>query len=57
MGLQEKEFKSLRGDFKVILRKEKVEIGIQNNTENTQSGQKRTDQISELKTIDDKIYI
>lgn len=57
MGLQETEFKSLRGDFKVILRKEKVEIGIQNNTENTQSGQKRTDQISELKTIDDKIYI
>lgn len=44
MGLQETEFKSLRGDFKVILRKEKVEIGIQNNTENTQSGQKWTEE-------------
>ena len=57
MGLPEPEFNSLRGDFKVILRKEKAEIGIQNNTE---SGQKWTEvdtreQISELKTIDDKI--
>lgn len=57
MGLPEPEFKSLRGDFKVILRKEKTETGIQNKTE---SGQKwtevdRREQISELKTIDDKI--
>lgn len=37
MGLPEPEFKSLRGDFKVILRKEKTETGIQNKTE---SGQK-----------------
>ena len=60
MGLPEPEFKSLRGDFKVILRKEKAEIGIQNNTEKAESGQKwtevdRREQISELKTIDDKI--
>lgn len=43
--------------FKVILRKERTETGIQNKTE---SGQKwtevdRREQISELKTIDDKI--
>lgn len=57
MGLPEPEFKSLRGDFKVVLRKEMTEIDAQNNT---QSGQKwtevdRREQIEELKTIDDKI--
>ena len=60
MGLPEPEFKSLRGDFKVILRKEKTEVGIQNNIEKTDGGQKRTEedrrrQIECLKTLDDKI--
>ena len=49
MGLPEPEFQSLRGDFKVILRKEKAETKIQKRTE----GNKLENQ-KQLKT---KLYI
>lgn len=57
MGLPEPEFKSLRGDFKVILRKEKVDVRVQNSTESVQKSteENRREQIDELKTIDEKI--
>ena len=43
MWLPEPEFKSLRGDFKVILRKETSAIEISKNSKATDSGQKWTD--------------
>lgn len=60
MGLPEPEFQSLRGDFKVIFRKEKIDNVISNDTEKTQSEQKytevyRDEQINKYQTIDEKI--
>lgn len=57
MGLPDPEFQSLRGDFKVIFRKELTEEKQQNKTE---CGQKwtevdRSKQINEFDTIEDKI--
>ena len=47
MGLPAPEFQSLRGDFKVIFRKENVEVAKQNCIEEVQSGQKYAESCTE----------
>ena len=56
MELPEPEFHSLRGDFKVILRKEKTETEIQNNTESEQKWTE-VNRLKNQKQLKIKFYI
>ena len=60
MGLPDPEFQSLRGDFKVIFRKDIVQKSVQKKTEEDRRGQKRTEKdrktlLNELKSTQEKI--